>query len=224
MPATIAQTRQPLPADANTRMRVGRCRTCNNRRVEGGSRGVTTPWTRSVEPVHGDQYEVQYHELWCPVWTGETPQVACPHPHCGAPVTEVTYRPGYQVRVPWTSPYGNPGTLVGTLDEIDVGAETFGSETIPDPQFDKADLAPCGHTVEGTQAQQVRGQFQQVLEGRRRRDAEAEIARHADVLAAAETAGHSVLVEQYRQAVIMGSTDRSGLLAALRTLAGAPQK
>lgn len=219
MPATIAQTRDPLPDTANTRMRVGRCRTCNSTRMEGGSRGVTTPWTRSVEPVHGDQYEMQSHERWCPVWTGETPEVACPYPHCGAPVTELTYRPGYQVRVPWTPPFGNPGTLLGTIDEIG-DHRTVGSETTPAPQFDKVDLQPCGHTVEGSDAQQVRRQFQQAEGKRWHREVEAEVARHADVLAAADTAGHGALVEQYRKAVLAGSADKSGLLAALRTLAG----
>ncbi|MFI2663372.1 hypothetical protein [Micromonospora carbonacea] len=224
MPATIAHTREPLPDGANTRMRVGRCRTCNRTSIEGSSRhGIITPRTRSVEPDADGRYEMQPHELWCPVWTGETPEVACPHPHCGAPVVGLTYRPGYQVRVPWTSPFGNPGTLVGTLDEIDA-SEAVGGETTADPRFDKADLVPCGHTVEGSQAQQVRDLFEQVRDARHRREAEAEIARHAVVLAAADAAGHAVLVEQYRQAVLNGSTDKAGLLAALRTLAGRPQK
>ncbi len=222
MPATIAHTRDAPPDGANPSMHVGCCHVCNRTRIEGSSRhGIITPWTRSVEPVADGRYEMHPHERWCPVWTGETPEVACQH--CGAPVTDLTYRFGYQVRVPWTPPFGNPGTLVGTLDEIDAH-ESAGGETTAAPQFDKADLTPCGHTVEGSQAHQMRDLFEQARAEHHRRKAEAEIASNGVVLAAAETAGHSTLVDQYQRAVLDGSADKVGLLAALRTLAGNPQE
>ncbi|MEU0078436.1 hypothetical protein ABZY58_11115 [Micromonospora tulbaghiae] len=203
-------------------MSVDLCRTCGRGELEFTGGRLDTPTTRSVRPGPDGLYQVQPHHRWCPVYTGQTPEVGCPR--CGAPVEGIDYRPGYQARVPAVGPDGRirDDHVVGTLDGLhaELPATLVTAQPRPAPQFDKAYLALCGHTVEGADAQRVFRQVRDVADRRRREQAEATIERHAGLLSSAEAAGYGQLVLRYRQAVHCRSADAPGILTALRTVAG----
>ncbi|MEU8023797.1 hypothetical protein AB0B88_16430 [Micromonospora haikouensis] len=217
MPGPAAQTRDPLPDGAPTECAIGVCPVCGSHDVIV-TPADALPITRSVEPGPDGRHVVHFHHDWCPVFTRETPAVACPI--CEAPVHTYTYRNGFMVTLPGAGPAGGPGTLVGTMADINPARLVYGHQINPAPQYDKADVEPCGHTLEGEHAQQVDAKMREHAAADRERKTRATISEHADILDAAQRAGHEKVAQQYRRAVRTGSADASGLLAALRTLTG----
>lgn len=181
-----------------------------------------SPHTTADEPDGDGVWWMWPHHDWCPKWTGETPAVACPA--CGAPVLGYDFSPGVVLTVPQAVilPGGRvaDGHLVGTMDEVyEQPGASFHSKRESAPDFDKVTVSPCGHQLQGREGHEVLTALHTVAAEHAKVEAEAEIGRHADVLAAAEQAGHGNLAALYRAAVRRGSGEASGLLVAVKAVA-----
>lgn len=214
MPATTStQVKAPLPA-GHTTMTVGTCPTCHCTEWAVGS----DTHTRSDEPGADGRYVMHPHHDWCPVWTGETPELACTA--CGAPVLEWDFSAGVQVTVPHAGPSGRDDYALGTVDEV--GRHMgFASKAEPCPEFDQLTVKPCGHELRGHEAHPIMDRLRELRLTWAQREADATLAQHAVLLPGACGAGHANLVELYRRAVYGRSKDAAGLLAAIRAVADA---
>lgn len=212
----LPQTRDPLPAGVTVTTIGGPCRTCGPADIVFSlDNSWTRLTTRSVDPGPDGRYVIQGHNDWCPVWSGKQPRVAAPC--CGAPVRSFHVTYAYWIVVPGAGPNGSDGYHLSTGDtEARWGA--LASKRERAPQFDKATLHPCGHTVEGDDVRRVATDVNAAVAADRATTAEAAIERHQDVLTAAEAAGYEALAERYRAAVRGGDKTAAGLLEALRTL------
>jgi hypothetical protein len=217
MPTTASpQVRQPIP---NGPQALGTCPTCGPADIQISSGEGWQNVTRTQDPGPDGRYEIHPHHDWCPVLTGETPEVACLD--CGAPVMEYDHSPGVIVTVPHAGPNGMDGHLLGAMDEIqDKPFGTFGTTRKPAPDFDRVTVRPCGHDHRGPQAHQMLLAIRTARAAQANREAEALFAEHAAVTDGAEAAGHGEVVQRWRQAVRSGSREASGLLAAIKVLVG----
>lgn len=199
----------------------GRCRTCCDASpgISIGPPGMT-PFTRSVEPDANGQYVIQFHAGWCPVFTGETPELPCPR--CGAPIEGHHLARGVIYTVPGAGPDGDDGHIM-----VEGGGETHGrivpAEYVPTarepwPDGDRLTVIPCRHTLLGDEAHEVLRKAAEIRAHLRAAEHEATIAASADLLTAAETAGHTGLAIAYRDAVRQDDATALGLLTAIRVL------
>ncbi len=143
---------------------------------------------------------------------------AVPCPTCDTPIDGYEHENGLKLTDPHAGPFGGPGTLLGTWDEVKHG-ERIGVTIEQAPEFGTVTLDPCGHTFRGWEGgtellariYEARGHYMAAR-------ADATIAAQADLLAAAEANGAGAVAERWRQAVRSRSNEQSGLLAALKTL------
>lgn len=138
-------------------------------------------------------------------------------PFCNAPTNGYDLEAGVQVTIPGAGPNGGPGTLLGAGDEV-TGVPWGLGEVKAAPDFNRLTLQPCGHVFRGFQSGAILEKVHQVADERHDAKAEATLDRHADLLGAAEAAGHGAVAEKYRQAVRAGSGEQQGLLTALKAL------
>lgn len=218
-------TREPFPDGPVVSLRINAaCDNCNySGDVAWGPTGAQTPFTRSTEPEPDGSWAVVWHERWCPVWTGETPAVACPR--CGAPVETLETHPGYVLAVPGVAAGGREITQhVEWSPEAQArwGGYGAGAKMERAAVFDRAAVTPCGHTFQDVEARAVIT----LVNAERQRVHDAEVAEvlasHAAVLdgVRALPGPGPTLVARYEVAVRTGSRDACGLLAAILVLAG----
>ncbi len=216
MPTTTSpQVRQPI---SNGPQNIGTCPLCGPADIHISSGDGWRNVTRSQDPGPDGRHEVHPHLDWCPVLTGETPEVACLD--CGAPVMEWTESPGIVVTVPGAGPNLTDGHWLGAADEEPDRLAIWGSERKPAPDFDRVTVRPCGHDHRGSRAHEMLLAIRTVKAEQANREAEEMFARHAAVTDAAEAAGHIELVLRWQNAVRTGSREAVGLLAALRIVGG----
>jgi hypothetical protein len=211
--------RDPLPEGLTTiEVSPEPCGTCGSAdltRIDGQWGPVAR--TARPDPRTG-LYMVQAHHEWCPVWTGQLEELACPT--CSAPVHDYESRPGYSFLV-IDDETGVMRTTAGTVDEVlaDLNVRlTHEAPPAREPQFDKLKLGPCGHVLVGCDAHRMIGRIAHVRARRHRAEADAAIAANQHLLTAAEQAGHEPLAHAYRHAVHAGLRTASGLLKALQLL------
>jgi hypothetical protein len=215
MTTTWAPTwvREALPDDVRTFCFGELCRTCNQNTLS-----LHEAYTRSAEPDPDGQYHLQPHHDWCPVWTGETPELACPR--CGAPVHSYDYSEGVSLEVPHAL-FG-VAHLVGTAEEVYAHpdaryANTMAAPTL-EPALSKTTVSPCGHVLKGSDALHVVTRAAELRAEKHRAEADQTIADAQQLLDAAEHAGQHALARAYREAVRGHAATAPGLLAALRLL------
>jgi hypothetical protein len=174
--------------------------------------------TRSARPSATGAYLVQPHHDWCPVWTGIEPELPCPQ--CGAPVWSWDWQPGYSLRIPGPPLLGG-GHIVGPA-EVVFGHPAARSVPLSSakraPDFDELTVFPCRHVLKGLEGNTVLTRAGALKRAAREWDDQMVLAAAGPLLAAAETAGHAVLADAYRQAVHERTGEMSGLLATLRLL------
>lgn len=220
---TATMTREPLPDGAPTSMPLGDpCPTCRQDQFVISSGGQTTPYTRSTEPEPDGRYRIQFHADWCPHIADEPARLPCPAPigpdgQCGAEVDSYDYRPGWEIQV--YDLFGNKAWAEATPENERRALNPIG-ERRRAPHYDRVTVHPCGHVLEGSYGHTVLNAAAQLRAEKAERRANDLLAEHADLLAAAETAGHRAIADQYRTAVRTGSDAQAGLLVALRTVAG----
>lgn len=217
MPTTTSpQVRQPIPNGPQT---IGTCPTCGPADIQISSGEGWYNVTRSQDPGPDGRYEVHPHLDWCPVLTGETPEVACLD--CGAPVTEWSESPGVILTMPNAGPHGRDDHWLGNVEDPGyVRNSSWASKREPAPDFDRVTVKPCRHEHEGRRAHEMLLAIRTVKAEQAKREAEALFAEHAAVTDAAEAAGHTELVLRWQGAVRSGSREAAGLLAAIRIVGG----
>jgi hypothetical protein len=215
MPTTTSpQVREPIPSGPQD---LGTCPTCGPADIQISSGDGWRNVTRSRDPGPDGRYEIHPHQEWCPVLTGETPEVACLD--CGAPVFGWDESPGVIVTVPHAGPNGMDGHLLGAMDEVqDKPFGMFGTTRKPAPDFDRVTVQPCGHDHRGSRAHQMLLAIRTARAEQAHREAEAIFAEHAELLEFVDGSEFSKLADRYRTAVRAGSGEAFGLLTAMRTL------
>lgn len=213
MPATASpQVRAPLPN--GTAGDFGSCPICYSAEIRLGSDGNRT---RSVDPGPNGRYAIHPHHEWCPVLTGETPEVACLT--CGAPVNEWSESPGVILTMPNAGPAGRDDHWLGNVEDPGYARNSaWASKREPAPDFDRVTVKPCGHEHEGRRAHEMLLAVRTARAARMNREAEATYAAYIAVTDAAEAAGHVELVLRWQDAVRTGSPEAVGLLAAIRVV------
>jgi hypothetical protein len=216
-------TREPLPAGSTTMTTGDTCPTCRCDTFVMRSDGLHTPYTRSVDPNPDGHYVMQVHADWCPRIADTPARLPCPAPvgpdeRCGAAVEWYDFHVGYEIKIPVLFGAGL-SWVEATPDNERRSLDPFG-ERRRAPRYDRLTVKPCGHVLEGQDGHIVLGAAAQIRAEDAERRADETLAGHADLLAAAETAGHRALVDQYRTAVRTGSDAQAGLLVALQTVAG----
>ena len=203
-----------------TSYQIGTCTTCRCTDLSSSHDGLS-PHTKATEPDSDGVWWLWPHHDWCPTWTGEQPEVACPQ--CGAPVLAYDFSPGVVLTVPQAVvlPGGHvtDGHLLGSMDEVfdHPGAASY-SKREAAPDFDKVMVSPCGHQLQGGEGRAVLTAVGKVAAAQAEAEADVEIARHAGLLTAVEAAGHGRLADAYRAAVRRRPGEVSGLLAAMKAL------
>lgn len=215
--AAPAWTRERLPAGVEV-VEISRaaCRTCGPTILGSDMLESWHRITRTVEPDGSGRYTIQPHQGWCPVWTGDLPDLPCPR--CGAPVETIKHERGYSLAIPDARAPRGVGHLVGTADEVFGHPASVFTQPEPEPSLDQATVGPCGHTFQGAAAHHIIDLGDELRRAHLRDEADVILTGMARLLGAAERAGHGALVEAYRTAVRGRTRDVSGLLAALRIL------
>lgn len=210
---TTTHTTDPVPSGAG--FTTTACHVCGPQEFTV-SRDRMIPMTRTAEPNGRGLFEVTPHVDWCPVFAG--PADGVPAPCCGAPIHGLTHTYAYWLVVPGLDGRGNPVDH-HVLDRDGTSrAADHAIRREPAPEHDTIRLDPCGHTVEGRDVRTLLDAL--VAEARRQQHAAGDrvLAEVADLLTAAERAGHGALVAEYRSAVYGGVPTAEGLLVALRTV------
>ncbi len=217
---TTKMTRDPLPGPA-TCVIGETCPTCNRTEIASNSTdGWEQPMTRSVEPDNEGRYSMQPHEPWCPVGTEQEP-ARVPCPQCGTQMTEIEFRPGREVQVEEIGPNGE--LVKGWLDIDAADRHPFASPFTKSRRaqwLDSAVVGPCRHFLRDNAARQAYTVFLEAKQEIANEEAVATLAQHADLIEAARAHGGSAVVDAYATALRSGSREASGLLAAIRALAG----
>lgn len=216
--STPVWTTDPLPDNVRVFTLAATCTVCRQQTITLTGRPDRIPETRSVDPdPDTGRYLVQPHERWCPVWTGQAPELPCPE--CGAPVHDYEYAPGYSLAVP-DALFG-VAHLVGTAEEIfgnpAARAVPFNTATL-EPSLSTTSVSPCGHILKGAAALKVVTRGAELRAAAARAEADKVIADAQGLLSAAEAAGQPRLADAYRQAVRTRAATAPGLLAALNLL------
>jgi hypothetical protein len=150
----------------------------------------------------------------------ENPPITVTCPTCNTRIEGYRHDNGMRATNPYGGPYGGPGTMLGTWDEVK-NASQYASKVEAAPEFGMVALDPCGHSFRGYEG--GLDLLARILEAQRQVEvdrAEAVIAEQADLLAAAEAHGAGAVAQRWRAAVRTSSAEASGLLAAMRTLVG----
>jgi hypothetical protein len=211
--STVTHTTDPVPSGAG--FTTTACPICGPQKFTMSSVG-SSPMTRTTEPNERGLFEVTPHTDWCPVFAG--PADGVPAPCCGAPIHGLTHTCAYWLVVPGLDGHGNPVDH-HVLDRDGTSrAADHATRREPAPEHDTIRLDPCGHTVEGPDVRTLLDALADESRRQQRAEGDRVLAGVADLLTAAERAGHGGLVAEYRSAVYGGLPTAEGLLVALRTV------
>ncbi len=219
MPTTTSpQVRQPIP---NGSHHIGTCPVCGSADVTiSVDRPLADVITCSQDPGPDGRHVIHPHQEWCPVLTGETPEVACLD--CGAPVNEWDESRGVILTMPGAGPMGRDDHWLGNVDDPGYARNSaWASKCEPAPDFDRVTVKPCGHQHEGRRAHEMLLAIRTARAARANREADAEIAKHAELLAFVDGSEFSKVSDRYRTAVRSGSPEAPGILAVMRLMADA---